>query len=272
MKARREFVMATAIVLAAAAGAAAQTPPPARVAPASPQEQPPVPVETTPKPPRPAFHDRATTQGFSVVLVLADLAAAPGGQDDVPPAARRALTDMKDFLPYKSYRLLDAAWILGQGTGRSLTRLRGVDEQEYELRLEAAPQDENRVFVRFMLADAPGHDTAEEAAAMAALRQDTEREIRQLRVAQEQARQAKQEAEVKAIEQRLAELQRQAERTRAAAKPVKIGPNRPVVDTNFTMDVGETVVVGTSRLRGGSRALIALLTAVPPRGGRTEVK
>ena len=31
------------------------------------------------------------------------------------------------------------------------------------------------------------------------------------------------------------------------------------------MNVGETVVVGTSRLKGGSKALIALLTAVPPR-------
>jgi hypothetical protein len=39
-----------------------------------------------------------------------------------------------------------------------------------------------------------------------------------------------------------------------------------IIDTTFTMDVGETVVVGTSRLKGGSRALIALLTAVPPRG------
>ena len=29
------------------------------------------------------------------------------------------------------------------------------------------------------------------------------------------------------------------------------------------MDPGETVVVGTSRLRGGDKALIALLTAVP---------
>jgi hypothetical protein len=29
------------------------------------------------------------------------------------------------------------------------------------------------------------------------------------------------------------------------------------------MDVGETVVVGTSRVRGGDKALITLLTAVP---------
>jgi hypothetical protein len=283
MKGRRELVIATAIVLAVSARAAAQAPaptpaPPASVAPAQapvavavPQEKPAAPAETTPKPPRAAFHDRAATQGFSVVLVLADLAAASGGQDDVPPAARRALTDMKDFLPYKSYKLLDAAWILGQGTGRSLTRLRGVDDQEYELRLETAPQDAKRVFVRFMLADTHGDDAAVEAAAIEQ-RDDTEREINRLRMAQEQARAARQEAEVKAIERRLADLQRQVERTRAAAKPVKIGPHRPVVDTNFTMDVGETVVVGTSRLRGGSRALIALLTAVPPRGGRAEVK
>jgi hypothetical protein len=38
-----------------------------------------------------------------------------------------------------------------------------------------------------------------------------------------------------------------------------------MIDTSFTMDVGETVVVGTSRLRGGSQALITMLTAVPPR-------
>jgi hypothetical protein len=36
-----------------------------------------------------------------------------------------------------------------------------------------------------------------------------------------------------------------------------------VIDTSFTMDLGETVVVGTSRLKAGTRALIALLTAVP---------
>jgi hypothetical protein len=36
---------------------------------------------------------------------------------------------------------------------------------------------------------------------------------------------------------------------------------RAMIDTNFTMDIGETVVVGTSRLQG-DKALIALLTAV----------
>jgi hypothetical protein len=36
------------------------------------------------------------------------------------------------------------------------------------------------------------------------------------------------------------------------------------------MEIGETVVVGTSRLRGNSKALIALLTAVPPRGASSR--
>ena len=42
-----------------------------------------------------------------------------------------------------------------------------------------------------------------------------------------------------------------------------------MIDTSFTMDVGETVVVGTSRLKANSKALIALLTAVPAKGTKT---
>ena len=38
------------------------------------------------------------------------------------------------------------------------------------------------------------------------------------------------------------------------------GGGRSIFDTSFAMDIGETVVVGTSRL-GGDKALIALLTA-----------
>ncbi|CAN5579326.1 hypothetical protein BH23ACI1_BH23ACI1_18400 [soil metagenome] len=41
------------------------------------------------------------------------------------------------------------------------------------------------------------------------------------------------------------------------------------MDASFRMDVGETVVVGTSRIQG-DKALIALLTAVPPKGSGTR--
>ena len=49
-------------------------------------------------------------RGFNVVLLLGDMQDA-GGLDTVPVAARKALTDMKDFLPYKGYRLLDTQWV-----------------------------------------------------------------------------------------------------------------------------------------------------------------
>jgi hypothetical protein len=35
---------------------------------------------------------------------------------------------------------------------------------------------------------------------------------------------------------------------------------RKVIDTTFSMNVGETVVVGTSKLNGGEEALVVLLT------------
>jgi len=36
--------------------------------------------------------------------------------------------------------------------------------------------------------------------------------------------------------------------------------HRKVMDTTFSMDVGETAVVGTSKLNGGDEALVVLLT------------
>src|SRR5688500_14233036 len=56
--------------------------------------------------------------GYSVVLVIGDM-QAPGSRDSVPSAARKALTDMQAFLPYKRYQLLDAAWMICCGAFRS---------------------------------------------------------------------------------------------------------------------------------------------------------
>ena len=50
----------------------------------------------------------------------------------------------------------------------------------------------------------------------------------------------------------------------AAAETARTA-GRPVIDTSFRMDDGETVVVGTSKMKG-SNALIALLTATADRG------
>ena len=120
--------LAAAITLAGAATVSAQSPAPVKVAPASPQ-------------------------GYSVVLVLGDVQNASAGDNNVPAAARKALGDMKDFLPYKSYRLLDAQWILG--SQRTISRLRGANEQEYELTLRGVLSAGGKLNVNFRLAE-PG--------------------------------------------------------------------------------------------------------------------
>lgn len=228
--------------------------------------------------------DRVMPQGFSVVLVLADLTAS-GAQDDVPPAARQALADMKDFLPYKSYKLLDAAWLLGQGS--MSVRLRGPEEQEYDLRLVASPQSSRtgQVSVQFSLRDPSTYEYALEAVhqaqaevrsqasarAFEARRRQEEltglrNELRRLREKQDEAKAREIEAKIREVEKAVADERRVSVR---ATSPRKFSSStRGIIDTSFMMDVGETVVVGTSRLKGNSRALIALLTAVPPKKSR----
>lgn len=76
--------------------------------------------------------------GFSIVLVVGGMQGA-SASDNVPEAARKALADMKDFLPYKRYQLLDAAWILccapnttiDRGADQVSGRVRGPDGHDY---------------------------------------------------------------------------------------------------------------------------------------------
>jgi hypothetical protein len=200
------------------------------------QRQPtPAPIATT----NAGFHVTGPfPQGFSVVLVMGDLQGS-GPTDDVPQAARKALMDMKDFLPYKSYKLLDAAWVMccaeggrrmNLSTGQALnqsssvtTALRGPEEQEFELQLRTYRTEGARIFVKFEL----------KATAASPLEK----------------------------------LTPNSNGDKSGQPRLFPEATRSIIDTSFTMDVGETVVVGTSRLKAGSKALIALLTAVPPRNG-----
>jgi len=212
------------------------------------------------------FQPAGGPQGFSVVLVLGDMKAAATAVDDaVPAAAKKALADMKDFLPYKSYRLLDAQWILG--SERATTRLRGADEQDYQLTLRvAAFVPSQPVRVTFLLQE-PGSadvavytpDEAQRRAQLAAM-QDKVRQLEQEAAADRARGGADAQRNTQAFSAQIAELRKQMAETEG---PVKVGRSRGVIDTTFAMDVGETVVVGTSRVRGGDKALIALLTAVP---------
>jgi hypothetical protein len=263
-----------------------------------------MPSEAQTPAPAPSGQSRRTSlpQGFSVVLVLGDIQGATAA-DDVPPAARKALTDMRDFLPFKSYKLLDAAWLMccstgGQGSASQV--LRGPEDAEYELRLETARFEGSRVSVRFSLRGANPSLVAADAAELtsAAAVRSSERRLANLidqrafiakQVGEARTKVdvgmapatdvAKLELELRRIEREIQEVQEtavhaansraattSARGARGSAGTTSYASRSTIIDTNFTMDVGETVVVGTSRLKGGSKALIALLTAVPPRG------
>jgi hypothetical protein len=76
---------------------------------------------------------------------------------------------------------------------------------------------------------------------------------------------ADEDRDVAQLRNRLADMEiKLAQERRRPGRSVTLAHSpRPLIDTSFAMDVGETVVVGTSRLPGGDKALIALLTAVP---------
>jgi hypothetical protein len=145
-----------------------------------------------PKPPTASIALRK----FVFTLALGDVQAGPGST--FTPAASKALADLKDFLPYKRYSLLDTIYKIGL-VGPSV-QMKGVDDvQKYELWTSGvAHPDGRRISVKLQL------------------------------------------------------------RT-VAAPPAQV---TFLIETSFEIDMGETVVVGTSRL-DGNRALLLLVTSVP---------
>jgi hypothetical protein len=237
-------------------------------------------------------------RGFNVVLLLGDMQDA-GGQDSIPVAARKALSDMKDFLPYKGYRLLDTQWVLASNSGPAITRLRGIDDQEYELELRGSPTmqpgpggiNQTGISVRFFLREASDGPTAPagDGSSRTALHPkelakadsttleisreifqlERERDDLQLRVSKgrEQVNVGTADpGEVKRLEVQLTAVTRRiSELKQSLSTSSSKAAGRAVIDTSFRMDDGETVVVGTSKVKGGGRALIALLTATTDR-------
>ena len=257
----------------------------------------------------------AMPQGFNVVLVLGDLVSGPHTPDlNLPAAARKALDDMRDFLPYNNYRLLDTAWILGANeTTIATSRLRGFEEREYELTLSTmaestTPGPKGPLRISFLLREPGARDgiSVTSSPSLDHLRSELAAQIERRALADREAKpgaqiadlerqQAALESELRAARERYGEwhpsiLVKQREldrlvgqiaamraqganaeraeinrrmielRTRTESLP-RLEPRR-IIDTGFTMEIGETVVVGSSRV-GGDKAILALLTAVP---------
>jgi hypothetical protein len=198
-------------------------------------------------------------QGFSIVLVLGDVQDG-ATSDNIPAAARAALADLKDFLPYRSYRVLDTAWVLASSATRQAvsSRLQGPDEQSYEVTLDRIPVGASSLQVGFEMRDPSGNPDRRRAADRGAmLRKQYGQLVEQLR----RAEAAQNRGEVDALRQRIIDIEGEIEDAQQKETRYASGA-ATLIDTSFTMSLGETVVVGTSRMRGGNKALIILLTAV----------
>ena len=204
--------------------------------------------------------DTMGMRGFSVALVLGDLAGA-ATPDNLPAGAKRALSDMRDFLPYKSYRLLDTHWILCCSSAMASSvsgRLRGAEEDEYAFDIDVRPaNDWSELAVRFNLREAAA--TVEQAFTSFV---SAERSKRMADLMREREEAEKRHAAGLVTREQLDEVKRKIEEQGAIQNRATVrGKNtQQVLNSSFSMKVGETVVIGTSRLKG-DKALIALLTA-----------
>ena len=206
-----------------------------------------------------------TLQGFSIVLVLGDVQDG-ATSDNIPGPARAALADLKDFLPYRSYRVLDTAWVLASSATRQAvsSRLQGPDGQDYEVMLDRMPVGASSLQVAFEMREPDGN--AERRAAIADREAAVRAEIQQLVSAHaalenqlRRAEAAQNRGDSDALRQRLADNEIALETHQRQGRYAPGGAT--LINTSFNMSLGETVVVGTSRMRGGNKALIVLLTA-----------
>jgi hypothetical protein len=159
------------------------------------------------------------TQVFQVVLLSAS-GKAGAAAPELSPSAQKALSDLRNFLPYKSYEVLDTAWIRSTQDDLAEGRVVGLRGIPYRMQL------------RFRVTGA-----AEEGQLF----------LDGFRLTQEAG---------------------------TPEPPGKEGsgpsfaprPARDLISTSFGLKVGETIVVGASKVDGAEDALVVLLTAVPEAG------
>ena len=152
---------------------------------------------------------RPPSRNLQILLLSAAMKSGTGtAAAEIPENAQKALADIRKFLPFKSYQLVDAAWLTATEGQAAQGRLAGSNGAAYQvkLRFRAGDQDTPALFLDHF-------------------------ELGQEMVVQ-----------------------------------TKDGPHydtRRLIDTTFSVKVGETVVVGTSRADGADGALVVLVTAAP---------
>jgi len=156
--------------------------------------------------------DSGRTMTFQLVLLI----AGTGGTsqyENVPANARKALEDLKDFLPYKSYELLDLAWLRSSRSAEA--QVSGPEDSTLAAQLDFRALEGNEIDLKLRLVKMPGLPVFLEAPT-------------------------------------------------PNRQPVT-APQRAqtILESTFGMRAGETVVVGTAKLDGPSKALVVILSAIP---------
>ena len=157
---------------------------------------------------------------LQVALLVGDR-QGPTSLDELPANTRKAVQDVREFLPFQSYRLVDVAVLRSSGEGHA--RINGPGGEDYEVAFS---------FDRVL---------------------DDSQELRVRHFAVRDRTPLPELADVEATS---------AEAAAAYAK-ARQQASRSLIGTSFSVEVGETIVVGTSKLNGDGRALIVLLTAIP---------
>jgi len=91
------------------------------------------------------------THGFQILLLAASLKPGSGGVE-VPANVQKALADLKGFLPYKGYEVLDTAWLSGTQERDMGARL--VDHQGAGYQIELRFHDTGSAADRSLFVDA----------------------------------------------------------------------------------------------------------------------
>jgi hypothetical protein len=198
-------------------------------------------------------HAQPKQNGFSVILLVGETQATAGGEGlPSAPGIRKALADVKDFLPYKNYRVLDTQWLRNGST-----RMKGFDDQEYEVEVSGndivdlppfQKRKEGWLNVQLKLQEAGAAVNSSEEFGRSIQVADLEKQLSHLRELLPSAQGAM--------------LQEQKARIEHVEKSIKLARARKLIDSKFEMAIGETVVVGTSKIGGGDKGLVVLLTSV----------
>ncbi len=87
-----------------------------------------------------------STQSFQLLLLAASTHKA-AGEPDVPASAQKALSDLRGFLPYKSYQLLDSTWLRATQDRPTEGRVVGRQDQSYHVKMRFRTTGNDQMFL-----------------------------------------------------------------------------------------------------------------------------